>query len=253
MRTVLDNARFGRIMREGVHTVICGRPNVGKSSLLNALLKQERSIVTAVPGTTRDTIEEIIDIKGIPVRIVDTAGILEPRDLVERHAVRRAKKQIELADLVILLFDGGQRLNKDDLALIKRLKRKTTLAVINKIDLPQKIERAHIAANFRQIVEISAKTGRNITLLETAITDAVSNGRVGFPGPLFVVNLRHLQSIRAAQKLIAEVLNSVDNNLSAEFIAQDLKGAVGILDEFLGRSFSEELLDRIFGDFCIGK
>jgi tRNA modification GTPase len=253
MKSLLDNARFGRVLREGVHIVICGRPNVGKSSLLNALLKQERSIVTALPGTTRDTIEEIIDIKGIPIRIVDTAGVLEPRDLIERHAVLRAKKQIDLADLVILLFDGSRKLTKDDKALVRRLKRKTTLAVINKIDLPQKIERAYIVNNFRQVIEISAKKGQNITQLEESLSDLVFSGRVSSSGPLFLANLRHRQVIQEAQKLIAEALNSVDNNLSAEFIAQDLKEGMARLDELLGKSFSESLLDKIFNDFCIGK
>ncbi len=253
MKSMLENARFGILLREGVHTVICGRPNVGKSSLLNALLRQERSIVTAVPGTTRDTIEEIIDIKGIPVRIVDTAGILQPRDLIERHAVLRSKKQIDLADLVILLFDGSHKLTKDDRALISRLKRRTTLAVINKIDIPQKIERSYIAKNFKQVVEISAKNGKNINLLEDSIAGMVFSGRASSPGALFVANMRHLESIKEAQKLIAQALNSVDNGLSLEFIAQDLKDALANLDKLLGRSFSEDLLDRIFSDFCIGK
>ncbi|MCX5714822.1 MAG: tRNA uridine-5-carboxymethylaminomethyl(34) synthesis GTPase MnmE [Candidatus Omnitrophica bacterium] len=253
MKSMLENARFGRFLREGVHTVICGRPNVGKSSLLNALLRQERSIVTAVPGTTRDTIEEVIDIKGIPVRIVDTAGILEPRDLIEKHAVRRSKKQIDLADLIILLFDGAHRLTKDDKALVARLRGRTTLAVINKIDMPQKIERAYIAKNFKHMVEISAKKGKNIALLEDSIAEMVFSGKVNSAGPLFLANMRHTRFIKDAQKLIAEALNSIDNGLSWEFIAQDLKEATACLDGLLGKNFSEDLLDKIFSDFCIGK
>jgi tRNA modification GTPase len=253
MQEAAANARFGRLLREGVHVVICGRPNVGKSSLLNALLKTERSIVTALPGTTRDTVEEVISIKGIPIRIVDTAGILEPRGLIERHAVRRAKKQIELADLVILLFDGSRRLSKSDKALLQKLKKKTVLAVINKIDIAQKIERGRLSRHFRQLVEVSAKKLRNIGLLEDAIAETVYSGRVIPQEALFVANSRHAQAIRQAQKLIAEALDSVDNNLSLELVAQGLRDSLIFLDELLGRRFNEELLDKVFSDFCIGK
>ncbi|MDI6758562.1 MAG: tRNA uridine-5-carboxymethylaminomethyl(34) synthesis GTPase MnmE, partial [Candidatus Omnitrophota bacterium] len=152
LKDIIEAARYGRIIREGLHVVICGRPNVGKSSLLNALLRKERSIVTPIPGTTRDTIEEIIDIKGIPIRIVDTAGILEPRDLIEKHAVERSKKQIDLADLVILLFDGSRRLSKDDTALIAKLKKKVVIAIINKIDLKQKIKKENIEKKLNHVV-----------------------------------------------------------------------------------------------------
>jgi tRNA modification GTPase len=131
LTSLLDSAVRGRVLREGLQAVICGRPNVGKSSLLNALLKQERSIVTAIAGTTRDTIEEVIDIRGIPVKIVDTAGIIEPRDLVEKHAVTRAKKYIDSADLVILVFDSSKPLTPQDKMLMRRLNKKRVLAVMN--------------------------------------------------------------------------------------------------------------------------
>jgi tRNA modification GTPase len=250
---LLERARQGRVLREGIHVVICGRPNSGKSSLLNALLKQERSIVTSIAGTTRDTIEEIIDIRGIPVRIVDTAGIIEPRDLVEKKAIERAKKQIKLADLVILLFDSSRKLAKDDLALIKKLKNKPVIAVLNKMDLKQKINRKQVAENFPQPIEISARKCKNISLLEEAIVSSVYQGKV-IPGdPLLVGNSRHIQAVRQAQKLVAEALISLDNTLSWEFVAQDLKESLGFLDLILGKSFSEDLLEKIFNDFCIGK
>jgi len=250
---ILNSSRRARIFREGIHTVICGRPNVGKSSLLNALLKKERSIVTSIPGTTRDTVEEIIDIKGIPVRIVDTAGILEPRDLVEKKAVERSKKSVELADLIILLFDGSRRLTKDDEVLIQKLKKKPLIAIINKIDLKQKIEKQKVLKNFSQVIEISAKKSKNINLLEDAIANLVYKGEVPSPESMLVSNLRHIETLRAAQKVIAEAINSMDNKLSLEFIAQDIKEALLHLDEILGKRFSEDLLDKIFNDFCIGK
>lgn len=250
---LLKDSKRGRVLREGVHAVICGRPNVGKSSLLNALLKKERSIVTPVAGTTRDTVEEIIDIKGIPVRIVDTAGILEPRDLIEKKAVSRSREQMESADLAILLFDAGKQLNKDDHSLIARLRKKTTIAVINKIDLKQKVDRDKIKRNFTHVIEICAKRLKNIDLLEDLIADLVYRGQVNAAEPSMVSNLRHIEKIAEAKDFIAQAADSVDNKLSPEFIADDLKGALSSVDAILGKSFSEDLLDRIFSEFCIGK
>ncbi len=252
-KDILDTAKYGRILREGIHIVICGKPNVGKSSLLNALLKEERSIVTSVPGTTRDTIEEIIDIKGIPVRIVDTAGILEPRDLVEKKAVQRSKRHIDLADLVILLFDGSRKLSKEDDFLISKLKKKQVIATINKIDLKQRVKRERISKNFKYIVEISAKKAKNIHLLEDAIVNLVYGADIERAEPAVVANLRHIEKMGAAQKLIAASINSLDNKLSLELVAQDVKDALGYLDDISGKRSSEDLLDKIFGEFCIGK
>lgn len=250
---ILSRARQGRILREGINVVICGKPNAGKSSLLNALLKQERSIVTPVAGTTRDTIEEIIDIKGIPVRIVDTAGIIEPRDFVERKAIQRTKKYVDLADLVILLFDGSRRLTEEDGVLIKKLKKKTCIPVINKIDLKQKIERRKLAARFNRLVDISAKKLKNMNLLEETVANMVYDGEAVASEPALVSNLRHIEAIRCTQKFIAEARDSLDNKLSLEFIAQSVKDALICLDDILGKRFSEDVLDRIFSEFCIGK
>jgi len=253
LKAILEGGRQGRIFREGINVVICGKPNVGKSSLLNALLKQERSIVTPIAGTTRDTIEEVIDIGGIPIKIVDTAGIIEPRDLIEKKAVLRAKRYIELADLVILLFDGSRKISKEDELLINKLKKKTTLAIINKIDLKQKIDKNRITKAFNPVIEISAKEMKNIALLEEAIVNLVYAGRVSSSEPVLVSNLRHIELIKRAEKLIAQAIDSLDNRLSIEFISQDVKEALFYLDGILGKSFSEDLLDKIFSGFCIGK
>lgn len=253
LKDLIDNSKSARILREGVHLVICGKPNVGKSSLLNALLKEERAIVTPLAGTTRDTIEEIIDIKGVPVRIVDTAGILEPRDLVEKKALSRSKQEISAADLVVILFDGSKKLSQEDLLLIKNLKRKTVIAVINKIDLKQNIERQQLLSKFKNVVEISAKRNRNIILLENMIADLVYGGVVLNAESVMIGNLRHIQLIRKAQKNIAQASESLDNGLSLEFIAQEIREALGFLDEILGKKFSGDLLDKIFSEFCIGK
>ncbi len=249
---LIENSRCARILREGIHLVICGKPNVGKSSLLNALLKEERAIVTPLAGTTRDTIEEVIDIAGIPIRIVDTAGILEPRDLVEKKALMRSRKEIATADLVIILFDGSKRLSKEDTLLIKKLRTKTVIAIINKIDLKQKIERKKILREFKNVIDISAKKSKNIVLLEKMIADLIYGGLV-LTESVMVGNLRHIQLIRKAQKNIAQARESLDNKLSLEFIAQDIKESLGFLDELLGKRFSGDLLEKIFSEFCIGK
>jgi tRNA modification GTPase len=253
LKDILNSSKYGRILREGISAVICGRPNVGKSSLLNALLKQERSIVTPIAGTTRDTIEEVISIKGIPVRIVDTAGIIEPRDLVEKKAIQRSNRYIDSADLVILIFDGSKRLTQDDATLMRRLKKKNVLAIINKIDLKQKVDKQIILKRFNQVVEISARRLKNINLLEDAIANLVYNGKVNASEPILISNLRHIELVKRAQKLIAEAVVSLDNKLSLDFVAQNIKDAIRFLDDLLGKTFSTELLDKIFSEFCIGK
>ena len=253
LNKLLDSASTGRILREGIHVVICGKPNVGKSSLLNALLKKERSIVTPVAGTTRDTIEELIDIKGIPVRIVDTAGILKPRDLIERKAILRSREHIKLADLVIILFDVSSRLDDQDRKLIKEVKSKNVIAVINKIDLKARIEKNEIARVFNKVVELCAKSTKNINLLEDALYDLVYQGKLYSPEFTLVSNLRHIQALKDAQKLVSQAQVALTDKLSLEFITQNLKDACVYLDEILGKNFSEDLLEKIFTDFCIGK
>ena len=252
-RSLLENSKIGRIFREGIKVVICGKPNVGKSSLLNALLKCERSIVTPIAGTTRDTIEDILDIRGIPVRIVDTAGIIEPRDLIERKAVSRSQRYIQEANLVLLVFDGSRGISYEDEVLMHKTKLKPTLALINKIDLKQRIKYEQITRRFKQVVRISAKRRKNIDLLEEAVAQFVFNGKVKSGEEIWISNLRHIQKLKNIQKSIMRAKKSANDNLSVELIAQDLKESVGFLDKILGRSFSEDLLNRIFSEFCIGK
>jgi len=253
LNALLSSASRGRILREGLHVVICGKPNVGKSSLLNALLKKERAIVTPVAGTTRDTIEEMIDIRGIPVRIVDTAGILKPRNLIETKAVRRSRNQISLADLVIILFDSGNKLDHRDRKLIKEVKNKNVIAVINKIDLKPRINKEEIIRVFPRVVELAAKSGKNLNLLEDALCDFVYQGKLPGSEAVLVSNLRHIQALREAQKLVRQTRQNLADKLSIEFITQNLKDACVYLDKILGKDYSKDLLERIFADFCIGK
>ncbi|MCG2714451.1 MAG: tRNA uridine-5-carboxymethylaminomethyl(34) synthesis GTPase MnmE [Candidatus Omnitrophica bacterium] len=253
LNALLNGASRGRILREGLHVVICGKPNVGKSSLLNALLKIERSIVTPVAGTTRDTIEEMIDIKGIPVRIVDTAGILKPRDLIEKLAVKRSREHIKLADLVIILFDASSKLDEQDWRLIREVKNKHVIAVINKIDLKARIEKDKISREFKRVVQLCAKSAKNINLLEDAFYDFVYQGKLPGGEFMLVSNLRHIHALQDAQKLVRQARVIGADKLPVEFIAQNLKDACVYLDKILGKNFSEDLMDRIFTDFCIGK
>ncbi len=253
LEQLLQDSFGGRILREGIQVVICGRPNVGKSSLLNALLKKERSIVTAIAGTTRDTIEELLDIKGIPVKIIDTAGILRARNLIEKQAVLRSHKQITLADLVIILFEANKKLNRHDWKLVKQIKHKKAIAVINKIDLGLKIEKDEIAGVFQKVIELSAKKGKNLKLLEDAIAEFAGQGKLLNPESICVSNLRHIQALKKVLEALKQTKSSWEQNDSLEFVAQSLKDAGVYLDRILGKSFSEDLLEKIFADFCIGK
>ena len=250
---LLESAKAGRILRDGIQVVICGRPNVGKSSLLNALLKKERSIVTPIAGTTRDSIEEMIDIKGIPVRIVDTAGILKPRDLVEKKAVWRSRNHIRLADMVVVLFDASRKLEAGDWKLIKEVRNKNVIAVINKIDLRARIEKEKLSKVFHKLVELSAKKAKNINLLEEALCEFVYQGRLAGSDFMLVNNLRHVSALKEAQKLLSNAASVLSDKLPLEFLTQDLKDAGGYLDKILGKDLSGDILDRIFADFCIGK
>lgn len=252
-RVILKTSEQGRVLREGINLVICGRPNVGKSSLLNALLRQERCIVTPIAGTTRDTVEEVIDIKGIPVKIVDTAGIIEPRDIIEKKAVQRSRQFIETADLVILIFDGSKKISRSDRLLIKRLKDLPVLAVINKIDLRQKIDKKYLSRTFKEITTISCLKNANINLLEERIVDFIWKGRISSTEAVFASNLRHIVLLKEGLRYIEAALDSSKENLSLEFVAQDIKQALTSLDEISGRGLGEDLLDNIFSHFCIGK
>jgi tRNA modification GTPase len=251
--SLLAQARFGRIVREGISAVICGRPNVGKSSLLNALVQKERSIVTPVAGTTRDVVEDCIDIRGIPMRIMDTAGLLEPRDVVERKAVAKAKECIRQADLIMLVLDGSKPVDRQTRSLIRMVGSAKTIAVINKIDLKQRLRTEDLAGVLGRVVGISARHLRNMDALEAAIASFVYGGSVEFAEPVCVSNLRHIQHLKDAQKCIAQAGHSLDNGLSAELVAQHIKDALCSFDELLGRRFSQDLLDSIFSQFCIGK
>jgi len=245
----------GRIYREGIAAVIVGKPNVGKSSLLNSLLGEDRAIVTAIPGTTRDTIEEIINIQGIPLRILDTAGLRHARDLIEEEGVKRTKKHLSQADLAIWVLDGSQPANSEDLAILPEIQSKKTIIAVNKNDLPQRIALESLRAKLPEtpFIPVSALYGSGIDRLKEVIRGLVLNGKLESSAEIIIANLRHKQAIEAARDSLSQAWQSLKANLSYEFIILDLKPALESLGEILGEETSEDVLDRIFGQFCIGK
>jgi tRNA modification GTPase len=252
---LLEMADQGRILREGINVVICGRPNVGKSSLLNALIKKEKAIVTHVPGTTRDIVEEIINLKGIPLRFVDTAGIIEPKDLLEKEAIKRSQQQLDNCDLALFLFDNNHRLSNQDRILIEKLKGKNIIFVINKIDLPSKIDEKQLKSVTQKakIVRISVLRKLGIKKLEDVIIENIWQGRFDDKKDIFISNIRHIQALRSALKQINNALTVIMRNMSTEFVCFELKGTIKHLDSITGRSIERDLLDKIFSEFCIGK
>ena len=254
LKKLLMDFENGRVLRQGVTTVICGKPNVGKSTLMNRFLKQKRVIVTPVPGTTRDAIEEIVNVRGIPLKIVDTAGIMHADDEVSKEGILRSKKYMESADLILLVLDSSDELSKEDIDIIDAVKEKKILVVINKTDLPERLQIDEIKTHLynKKIIRISAKRDKNLDKLYDAISDMVWSGSVIGSNQPVLTNVRHAQAIREALKL----LESVKANLNAagkELIALDLKEAINKLGLITGENFTDDLLNEIFSRFCIGK
>ena len=246
----------GKIYRDGISAVITGRPNVGKSSLLNRLLGEKRAIVTSIPGTTRDLIEEIIPIKGVPIRLVDTAGIREPRNIIEKEGVNLAWEKLSLADVVIVVVDGSESLTKEDDEIIKKCRGKKLLVVINKADLPHVIDEHELASLARDVIPpmwISAIHSDGIPELKDAIHSLALDG-VDCGHTLNIVsNIRHKMVIEKAGDMLSKAKDSILQGLSPEIPAFDIRQALEILGEIAGETIAEEVLERIFATFCIGK
>lgn len=246
----------GKIYRDGINAVITGRPNVGKSSLLNRLLGEKRAIVTAMPGTTRDFIEEIIPIKGVPVRLTDTAGIREPQNIIEKEGINLVWEKLSQADVVIVVFDGSESLTKEDDEIIKRCKAKKFLLVINKADLPHVIdekELASLAPDVMPPIWISAKHGDGIPTLKDAIHGLALNGADYGHSLNIVSNIRHKIAIEKTRDMLSKARDSILQGLSPEFPAFDIRQALERLGEIAGKTVTEEVLEKIFSTFCIGK
>ena len=248
---LLETADKGIIMREGISCVICGKPNVGKSSLLNALLRKERAIVTHVPGTTRDTIEEYANIGGIPFRLVDTAGITATEDIVEREGVLRSREHIERSGLILLMFDGSSPLSDEDRVLFEDTKARARIIVINKTDLPRKMGTPGFPG--KGAIEISAKAGNGLDRLREAMAGAVFSGKAKAGEPVAVTNLRQKEAARSALSSVEAAISAVDGKLPPELIAVEVNESLGHIADIVGETVNEEILDRIFSQFCIGK
>ena len=252
---LLESSKGGRILKEGIRIVLCGKPNVGKSSLLNALLKEQRAIVTDIAGTTRDVLEESAQIKGIPISLVDTAGILEPRDLIEEEAVKRSHLYIKGADLVLLVLDNSLPLEAQDIALMEQLKTARVLVVINKMDLKERLDAAIPKKLFgtEHVIKASALDTTSIQELEVKIVDLIGSDKNFDAHGILISNIRHIKALEAAQENLQDACRLMNENTSLEFISEELKAAVNQLDAITGRNIDEDLLDRIFSEFCIGK
>ncbi|MFA6283228.1 MAG: tRNA uridine-5-carboxymethylaminomethyl(34) synthesis GTPase MnmE [Desulfurivibrionaceae bacterium] len=253
--TLLARAEGGKIIREGVSVVILGRPNVGKSSLLNCLLREERAIVTEIPGTTRDTIEECLDIKGVPVRIVDTAGIRETSEAVEEIGIRRARQKLGEADLVLLVLDGVEGVQDEDRALFAVAADKKVVVVVNKIDRAIGLELGPYQEAFSgvPVVAISATTGEGIRTLEDAVYAAATGGQ-GLQEPgVAAPNVRHAAALQRALGAVQQVGAGLAADLPPDLLAIDLQGALAFLGDIIGETTTDDVLDMIFAEFCLGK
>lgn len=247
---LIDSADAGMIYRHGIRTAIVGRPNVGKSSLLNRLLRESRAIVTPIPGTTRDTLEEIVNLKGVPFVLVDTAGIAKSADPIETLGIERSCKAIEHAELVLLVLDTSQPLNEEDTEIIYLMEGKTVLVAANKSDLTTI---ASLDDLTWPVIRISALTGDGINEFESKMVDIALGGKVTSSDAFFVTNIRHKEALQRAANHLAEVQASLEADMPDDFATIDLTAALNALGEITGETVTEDLLDIIFSQFCIGK
>ena len=253
---LIESSEGGRLYRDGVSTVIVGKPNVGKSSILNAILDEPRAIVTKEPGTTRDVIVESVDLHGIALRLSDTAGIRESGCEVERLGVERSESAIEEADLTILVADISEPLSPEDTRIIERLVSKSHVIVAaNKSDLKPEADLSALAAALpkRKIVRTSATEGNGIGDLEETIFEEITNGAAIAPEQILVTRIRHRRSLEEARESLAGASKAIESEFSAEFIAVDLREALDHLGEIVGAVVTDQLLNKIFDEFCIGK
>ncbi len=248
VRELLKGADEGKIIRDGLNVVIIGKPNVGKSSLLNVLLKEKRAIVTDIPGTTRDIIEEYLNIDGIPIKITDTAGIRETEDTVEKIGVERSREKIEEADLIILILDSSRDLEEEDKEIINTIKDKNHIVLLNKTDLDRKI--ADIDLDNQ--IKISAKTGYGIEELKNKIKELFFSGDINSES-LIVSNVRHKQALYRSLENCEVALDRVNANEFLDLISIYVTSAMKALGEITGDELEEDVLNKIFSEFCVGK
>ena len=251
---LLKHAEDGKIIKEGIRTVILGKPNAGKSTLMNVLVGEERAIVTDIPGTTRDTLEELIQVKGIVLRVIDTAGIRHTQDTVEKIGVERAKTEAEGADFVIYVADASRELDENDEAVISMIKNKKALVLLNKSDLSMKLTKEELEdITGKQVFVISAKEEKGIDAFAGAVETMFYSGLIDKKEEVFITNLRHKEALLEAKESLLKVQESLALDMPEDFYSIDLMNAYQMLGEIIGEAVDEDLVDTIFREFCMGK
>lgn len=252
----LENSfQSGKILKDGVKTVIIGKPNAGKSSLLNIMLDEERAIVSSYAGTTRDTIEEFIKIKGIPLKIIDTAGIRKTEDVIEAIGVKKAIDLIQDADLIIAIFDQSQELDQEDEKVLELIKNKQTIVLLNKCDLSEKNEKtiSFMSKINKTIIEASMRTKKGVEELYNTIVKMFKMGEVEIGKDIIITNIRHKNQIRKALESIESSIEAVNSGMPIDMIATIIKQSLEDLGSITGDNVSEDIINEIFSKFCLGK
>ncbi|NYV66326.1 tRNA uridine-5-carboxymethylaminomethyl(34) synthesis GTPase MnmE [Bacillus sp. Gen3] len=255
LKKLLQTAGQGKILREGLSTAIIGRPNVGKSSLLNSLVQENKAIVTDIPGTTRDVIEEYVNVRGVPLRLVDTAGIRETEDIVEKIGVERSRKVLKEADLILLVLNYADDLTKEDEQLFEAVKGMDVIVIINKTDLPQKIDMDKIKelSNEHKVITTSLLEEKGVDDLEEAISSMYFQGSIEASDLTYISNSRHIALIGQALGAIEDVLSGIEFGTPIDIIQIDLTRTWELLGEIIGDTVQESLINQLFSQFCLGK
>ena len=252
---LISTSQAGKILREGLNTVIIGKPNVGKSSLLNALLEENRAIVTALPGTTRDIIQEFLNIKGIPVNIIDTAGIRDTIDEIEKIGVERTKEYFKRADLVIFMLDSSDSFTSEDKEVFELVKNKKFIIIINKVDLPTKLDRKVVEeyGYGLSIIDVSIKEGKGIDTLKDEIYNLVYSGEVKYTSEVLITNIRHKDLLIKSRTAMFAAVETLESQMPLDLVSIDISEALEYIGEITGDTVREDIINRIFSQFCIGK
>ncbi|MDS3947285.1 tRNA uridine-5-carboxymethylaminomethyl(34) synthesis GTPase MnmE [Staphylococcus epidermidis] len=252
---LLETGAQGKIMREGLSTVIVGRPNVGKSSMLNNLIQDNKAIVTEIAGTTRDVLEEYVNVRGVPLRLVDTAGIRDTEDIVEKIGVERSRKALSEADLILFVLNNNEPLTEDDQTLFEVIKNEDVIVIINKTDLEQRLDVSELREMIGDmpLIQTSMLKQEGIDELEIQIKDLFFGGEVQNQDMTYVSNSRHISLLKQARQSIQDAIDAAESGIPMDMVQIDLTRTWEILGEIIGESASDELIDQLFSQFCLGK